>query len=351
MSCGTSSHRALALGNTAVEVRAVALALYLSRGARPCRAVLDALAAARTDDLPTLGGAGDAHTNVDDPIAADDIVAEFVRVFGTVPERVALLVEHSHDGLEAYHRMRVAVLGDGALEPVVSELTLMAVNAAEHRSDFAAVHARGAAASRSDRGTTGRGRPLFSSLWRSRRLALGRRGDHYDPCSIPIRHASLLPLPLRGRSPMATDTGYTLQSDAPHTFVEWIRERAAVGGAKVALDICGEQRTYQEIDGITDRIGAGLRTLDLAEGEHVSLMMANSIENVESWFGLAKAGLVEVPIHTASRGAGPRVHHPPCRLTGDHHRCRVSSRTSTRSPSNLPNLQHVIVNGPLDAAA
>ena len=31
-------------------------------------------------------------------------------------------------------------------------------------------------------------------------------------------------------------------------------------------------------------------------------MMQNSIENIDAWFGLQKAGLVEVPIHTASRG-------------------------------------------------
>ena len=149
---------------------------------------------------------------------------------------------------------------------------------------------------------------------------------------------------------MATGNGYTLRPDAPHTFVEWIRDRAAAGGTKVALDICGEQRTYEEIDEITDRVGAGLRALDLGEGEHVSLMMANSIENVESWFGLAKAGLVEVPIHTASRGAALEytIHHADSRaivIDADYlpHLDAVAA--------NLPNLQHVIVNGPLDAAA
>ena len=30
--------------------------------------------------------------------------------------------------------------------------------------------------------------------------------------------------------------------------------------------------------------------------------MRNSVENVEAWFGLCKAGIVEVPIHTANRG-------------------------------------------------
>ena len=71
-------------------------------------------------------------------------MAEFAAVFGEVPDRVRLLEEHAPDALEAYHRMRVAVLRDGPLAPLLGELVLFAVNAAEHRSDYAEVHARGA---------------------------------------------------------------------------------------------------------------------------------------------------------------------------------------------------------------
>ena len=71
------------------------------------------------------------------PVAPADVVAEFVAVFGEVPARVRLLEEHAPDALEAYHRMRVAVLRDGPLAPLLGELVLFGVNAAEHRSDYA----------------------------------------------------------------------------------------------------------------------------------------------------------------------------------------------------------------------
>ena len=149
---------------------------------------------------------------------------------------------------------------------------------------------------------------------------------------------------------MATGTGYTLQPDAPHTFADWIRTRTQAGGSKIALDVCGEQRSYEDIDLISDRVGAGMRTLDLLEGEHVSLMMANSIENIESWFGLVKAGLVEVPIHTANRGVALEytIHHADSRAIVIDAECLD---VLTAIADGLPNLEHVIVNGSLDAAS
>ena len=72
-------------------------------------------------------------------------------------------------------------------------------------------------------------------------------------------------------------------------------------------------------------------------------MMLNSIENVDAWFGLQKAGLVEVPIHTASRGTALRyiVDHADARaLVIDEaflpHLAAVAD--------GLPQLEHVIVN-------
>jgi crotonobetaine/carnitine-CoA ligase len=143
---------------------------------------------------------------------------------------------------------------------------------------------------------------------------------------------------------MAHGTGYTRSADAPRTFAAWIHERGIAGGDKVALEICDERRTYHQLDQHSDRVGAGFAGLGLMPGEHVSLMMANSIENVESWFGLSKAGLVEVPIHTASRGTALEyiVHHADSRaIVIDEefvpHLATIAGR--------LPNLQHVIING------
>jgi alkylhydroperoxidase/carboxymuconolactone decarboxylase family protein YurZ len=132
--CEAAAERAVGCGASIAELHAIALALYLSRGERPARTVLDAVGADATADIAPAVAA----------IGVDEIVAEFAAVFGDVPARVRLLEQHAPDGLEAYHRMRVAVLRDGPLAPLLGELVLFAVNAADHRADFAAVHARGA---------------------------------------------------------------------------------------------------------------------------------------------------------------------------------------------------------------
>ena len=152
---------------------------------------------------------------------------------------------------------------------------------------------------------------------------------------------------------MAQGSGFALGPDAPRTFPDWIRQRALVGADKVALEIGGVTRTYAELDHVTDRTAAGFAALGLEAGEHVSVMMQNSLENIEAWFGLQKAGLVEVPIHTASRGTALRYivdHADAGALVVDEaflpHLAAVADE--------LPQLRHVIVNrnepgdGPVD---
>jgi crotonobetaine/carnitine-CoA ligase len=148
---------------------------------------------------------------------------------------------------------------------------------------------------------------------------------------------------------VATGTGYTLRPDAPLTFPAWIRERARAGGDKIAMEVCGAARTYAELDEISDRVGAGLAALGLRPGGHVSMMMANSIENVETWFGLTKAGIVEVPIHTASRGGALQyiVHNADAgAIVVDE---EFLPHLEAVAPE-LPRLEHVIVNGSAKAA-
>ena len=142
---------------------------------------------------------------------------------------------------------------------------------------------------------------------------------------------------------MAHGTGFTLAPDDPVTFPEWIRHRARLGGDKTALEICGVTRTYAELDERTDRFAAGFAALGLEPGEHVSAMMLNSVENVEAWFGLQKAGLVEVPVHTASRGAA-------LQYVVDHADARAVVIDESFLPQlasivdGLPKLEHVVVN-------
>lgn len=142
---------------------------------------------------------------------------------------------------------------------------------------------------------------------------------------------------------MAKGHGFTLRPDDPLTFPEWIRHRARLGGDKTAIDVCGVARTYAELDELTDRTAAGFASLGLEPGEHVSLMMQNSVENIEAWFGLQKAGLVEIPVHTASRGAslGYIVDHADARalVVDEAFLPHVAAVVDL-----LPKLQHVVVN-------
>ena len=82
-------------------------------------------------------------------------------------------------------------------------------------------------------------------------------------------------------------------ADAPETFPEWIRTVCGRLGEKTVLDVCGDTRTAAELDYRTDCYSAGLSTLGLQAGDHVAVMMLNSVENIEIWFGIQKAGLVE----------------------------------------------------------
>ena len=102
---------------------------------------------------------------------------------------------------------------------------------------------------------------------------------------------------------MARGTAFPpLGHDAPRTFPDWIRHKATKNGTKVALEIEGRARSYTELDQDSDRVAAGLSALGLARGDHAAIWMKNRIEFVDSWFGMTKAGVVEVPIHHASRG-------------------------------------------------
>lgn len=69
-------------------------------------------------------------------------------------------------------------------------------------------------------------------------------------------------------------------------------------GAKTAL-ICGEQRrTYEELNRQANRIAWTLHEHGVRPGERVALLLPNGLEMAEFYFGLAKAGVVAVPLQT-----------------------------------------------------
>ena len=133
--------------------------------------------------------------------------------------------------------------------------------------------------------------------------------------------------------------------DAPGTFPEWIRSVCRQLGDKTVLDVCGETRTATELDYRSDCYSSGLSALGLQVGDHVAVMMVNSVENIEIWFGIQKAGLVEVPVHTASRGALLQylLNHADVRalVVDEPLLDRVAEILDL-----LPKLEHLIVNSP-----
>ena len=62
--------------------------------------------------------------------------------------------------------------------------------------------------------------------------------------------------------------------------------------------LMGEQNcTWQELDRRVDRVANALRACGLARGDFVAILLANCPEFIELYFGVARAGLVAVPVN------------------------------------------------------
>ncbi|MCW3066044.1 MAG: ATP-dependent acyl-CoA ligase [Solirubrobacterales bacterium] len=68
----------------------------------------------------------------------------------------------------------------------------------------------------------------------------------------------------------------------------------------------GVDRTYAEAVAGAERAAAGLASLGVAKGGRVALMLPNSLEFLDLWFGAALLGAVLVPVNTALKGEGLR---------------------------------------------
>ncbi len=66
---------------------------------------------------------------------------------------------------------------------------------------------------------------------------------------------------------------------------------------RIAIRAEGAQRTFAQVDDRTDRLAHRLRGLGLEAGDRVAVLMHNCPEVIECDFGIAKAGLVRVPIN------------------------------------------------------
>src|SRR5947209_14412383 len=60
--------------------------------------------------------------------------------------------------------------------------------------------------------------------------------------------------------------------------------------------------TYGGLDDRANRIANALAELGLTRGEKVAVLLPNGPEFLATWFGVARAGLIEVPLNVGLRG-------------------------------------------------
>lgn len=87
------------------------------------------------------------------------------------------------------------------------------------------------------------------------------------------------------------------------TLGQILDERAVTCADEVFLQYEeGEAVTYKKVNEIANRIANGLIDLGVQKGDKVALFLPNSPECLYVWFGISKAGAIDVPINLANKG-------------------------------------------------
>ncbi|GAB3158346.1 AMP-binding protein [Amycolatopsis stemonae] len=82
-----------------------------------------------------------------------------------------------------------------------------------------------------------------------------------------------------------------------------LADRAGRTPGKPALLFEDEQLSYAELDAMASAVARGLLGLGITPGTSVGVFLHNRTEVLGAFFGIARAGLVEVPVNTAYKGA------------------------------------------------
>ena len=94
-----------------------------------------------------------------------------------------------------------------------------------------------------------------------------------------------------------------MKSYSPYVSLPELMEiRAERAPDALAVDVCGERRTYAQLSERAARIQEWLLQVGVRPGQHVALMMRNRVEFVEAFLGLARLGAVAVPVNTSTVG-------------------------------------------------
>lgn len=103
---------------------------------------------------------------------------------------------------------------------------------------------------------------------------------------------------------------------APLTIVDGIRTFAAASPRTVAVIDGDRQQTYAELDTRSNQLARALLDAGLRSGDAVAVLLGNRLEYCEVAAGVAKAGLVMVPLN-------PRMTEPEVDYIVDHSEARA----------------------------
>jgi crotonobetaine/carnitine-CoA ligase len=88
----------------------------------------------------------------------------------------------------------------------------------------------------------------------------------------------------------------------PQAIPKLLRDRAQAHADRVCVAVDGQALTYAEIDARADAIAAGAVALGVRKGDRVATLAPNRIELLELFFGLARAGAIQVPLNAFLKG-------------------------------------------------
>ena len=84
-------------------------------------------------------------------------------------------------------------------------------------------------------------------------------------------------------------------TDCLASLGKWHKEKTAI--------VCGERRlSYGEFNGTVNRVANALIGMGLQKGDRVAFLMGNSVESIQTMYGILKAGCVIVPLSTMVPG-------------------------------------------------
>ncbi|WP_458413485.1 AMP-binding protein [Schinkia sp. CFF1] len=86
------------------------------------------------------------------------------------------------------------------------------------------------------------------------------------------------------------------------TFGEIVKYRAETKASERFIRFENRDLTYEEFHLSGNKVANFIASLGLAKGQTCAVMLPNSPEFLATWLGLARLGVIEVPINTAFRG-------------------------------------------------